>query len=332
MKKVAIIGAGLSSLALADDIADIAEVTIFEKHHQIGGRMATKEYLPFEFDHGAQFFKVKNPEFSVFVDRLKKAGVVDCWTANFVEIDGNQVIKSRIWDEDFPHYVGIPNMSSVGHFMYGELLNRDVKIFLNKRITRVCKRNNASWCLKDDHNELGTYDWVITAIPAEQTLSLMPSTFMHTDTIKKIDMQPCFALLMGYDYVADLFWDVAHIANSNLSWISVNSTKPERKPYTTIVAMSRNNWAEAHFNRTEAWVIHSLRESVDSVLGKQLTQPNLVHLKKWHYANARKLGQEKVLIDPLQHLASCGDWCISGRVESAYLSGKKLGRELKQYI
>ncbi|OYY81101.1 MAG: hypothetical protein B7Y34_04835 [Methylophilales bacterium 16-45-9] len=95
MKKVAIIGAGLSGLTLAQQIVDIAEVTIFEKFHQVSGRMAAREHLPFVFDHGAQFFTVKYPEFADVIHHLKEANVVDSWEARFVEVDGT--LSSLCW-------------------------------------------------------------------------------------------------------------------------------------------------------------------------------------------------------------------------------------------
>ncbi|MFZ9092741.1 MAG: NAD(P)-binding protein [Planctomycetaceae bacterium] len=48
MKSVAIIGAGLSGLTLANRLQNRAEVTVFEKSGGFGGRMATRHaYLHF---------------------------------------------------------------------------------------------------------------------------------------------------------------------------------------------------------------------------------------------------------------------------------------------
>ena len=51
----------------------------------------------------------------------------------------------------------------------------------------------------------------------------------------------------------------------------------------------------------------------------------------WHYANApkRDLG---VYIDYEMKVAACGDWCMHGRLESAYLSGKKTAEKVMEAL
>lgn len=62
-KKIAIIGAGMSGLNLANHLADVAEIVVFEKSDKLGGRIATHQTSDFTFDHGAQFFTAKSPAF-----------------------------------------------------------------------------------------------------------------------------------------------------------------------------------------------------------------------------------------------------------------------------
>jgi predicted NAD/FAD-dependent oxidoreductase len=66
-KRIAIIGAGMSGLTLANRLSKIAEVVLFEKSRGVGGRMSTRQADPFTFDHGAQFFTVRDKRFSVFI-------------------------------------------------------------------------------------------------------------------------------------------------------------------------------------------------------------------------------------------------------------------------
>ena len=51
----------------------------------------------------------------------------------------------------------------------------------------------------------------------------------------------------------------------------------------------------------------------------------------WHFANApkRDLG---VFVDYEMKVAACGDWCMHGRVESAYLSGKETAAKVKDAL
>ncbi len=332
MKKIAIIGAGLSGLTLARQIADVADITLFEKFHQVSGRMAMRENAPFAFDHGAQFFTVKHPEFASFVHHLKQVGVVASWEARFVEVDGTHVKKSRAWEHSYPHYVGVPDMTSIGKYLSAQLLQCDVDIRLNTHVQGMQKQNN-QWCLTDTSgNALGRYDWVVTAIPVAQTVDVMPNSFMHQHTMRHIEMLPCYALMLGYAQPLNLSWDAAHVTNSVLSWVSVNSSKPGRNASTCVVAMSRNVWAAEHLHHDESWVKQTLLAALVGIVGEQVMHPQVVALKKWHFANAPKTELQNVLIDTHQQLASCGDWCISGRVESAFMSAIHLSKQIRSAL
>ena len=59
MKKIAIIGAGISGLTLAHQLKAHADIVVFEKARGVGGRMSTRYGDQFEFDHAAQFFTAR---------------------------------------------------------------------------------------------------------------------------------------------------------------------------------------------------------------------------------------------------------------------------------
>ena len=57
-------------------------------------------------------------------------------------------------------------------------------------------------------------------------------------------MVGCYALMLELNNSFEHPWDVAHISGSDLSWISINSTKPDRVSTPCVVALSTNRWAE----------------------------------------------------------------------------------------
>ena len=79
MKKIAIIGAGLSGLTLAQTLNGYADVTIFEKSRGVGGRMSTRYANPFQFDHGAQFFTVRSEKFLEFLTPYIDRNLIGLW-------------------------------------------------------------------------------------------------------------------------------------------------------------------------------------------------------------------------------------------------------------
>ena len=62
-----------------------------------------------------------------------------------------------------------------------------------------------------DGEIFGHYDWVISSIPAEQSLKLLPDYFSHYDALKQKKMLGCYSLMLGFDEALDLDWDAAQL-------------------------------------------------------------------------------------------------------------------------
>jgi NADPH-dependent 2,4-dienoyl-CoA reductase/sulfur reductase-like enzyme len=75
---MAVVGAGISGLTCARTLADHGlPVTVFEKSRGVGGRMATRRSdNGAVFDHGAQYFTVRDQRFQNCVDSWQHAGLV----------------------------------------------------------------------------------------------------------------------------------------------------------------------------------------------------------------------------------------------------------------
>ena len=110
MSRIAIIGAGIGGLTLAQALADQHEVVVFEKGRGMGGRMATRYADGFAFDHGAQYFTARDPRFVALVDKLVAVGAVAPWQGPIASIAADGTISVDGMRDG--HYVGTPNMNS----------------------------------------------------------------------------------------------------------------------------------------------------------------------------------------------------------------------------
>lgn len=323
MKKIAIIGTGLAGLTLATQLRERAHITLFEKARGVGGRLSTRYTPVYEFDHGAQYFTVKNKAFQAFTDKLLAARVIQRWEPLIAKFSDRNILKFSSWDKSLPHYVGIPRMNAIAKYLAQP---HDVK--LNTHITKL-KRINHAWTLESDQAlHFDNYDWVICTAPAAQAAMLMPVFFKHMSILQNIKMQPCFAMMLGFKTPFELPWQAAIVKNNMISWMSVNSCKPMRQPAATLVALSSNQWANEHEDITTDWITTTMLDEVIQLTQLDRQQIDYLNLHRWRYANMSKFMLTYPLIDVTNQLAACGDWCISGRIESSYLAATRLASAL----
>ena len=319
--RVAVVGAGVAGLRAAALLAERAEVVVFEKSRGLGGRAATRRAGAFHFDHGAQYFRARDPEFVAYVERLVAAGVVAPWKARFAEIDGAS-IRLATWEDGEPHYVGVPGMNALGRFMAQGL---DVR--QETRIVRA-EADGPGWRLTAESGEAHGFDALVLALPARQALDLLPPESPLAASAAAANMQGCFALMLGFDAPPRADFDAALVRGSCLSWLSACHTKPGRGEAAAWVALSANAWADAHIEDDPAQVREAMMDALAPLLGAEVRAAAHVTLHRWRYANAGRARVAPVALDAARRLAVCGDWLVQGRVEAAFVSGAAAARGL----
>jgi len=333
--RIAIIGAGLSGLTLATELAPHAEITVFEKSRGVSGRMATRYAEPYAFDHGTQFFTVRTPEFRAHLEPLLAQGHVAEWTGHVVTMrpgaapDGPPLLEDRPWLE--PHYVPAPNMNQLG-----KLLSAPCKVVLNTQVEPLAIRDGLGWRLFDlGCNALGHFDWVISTAPSTQTARLFGSYLSPAAELPNVRMLGCFTLMLGFNKPWDREWIAAKVRGAAgettpIEWIAVNSSKPGRNAkVTSLVVHSRNDWAQAHieddFQANQAALLRHLA----ALTGIDGLKANYLAMHRWRYALVAEPGAHPPFVDSELRLASTGDWCAASRVEDAWLNAQKLAVTLK---
>jgi renalase len=327
MTNIAIIGAGLSGLTVANILKDHADITIFEKSRGVSGRMSTRHAYPYSFDHGAQFFKAKTDEFRKFINPMIKKGLIGLWNARFVEIKNRKITKERQWSNDYNHYVGVPSMNAIAKY-----LSQDIQVKLVTCVKYI-RKQNCKWILKNEQGEdLGEFDWVILTAPAEQALNLIPSSLSLYSKVSLVKMQSCFSLMLGFQDSLAIDFDAALVRGEDISWISVNSSKPCRNQSFCLLVHSTNKWSDQHIDDDRNQVMNYLCQQTSKIIGHDVYKADHISLHSWHYANIQKQIGETYLIDPHENIGVCGDWLIQGRVESAFTSGYRLANKIIQEI
>lgn len=324
MKQIAIIGAGMAGLTLAHLLKSSTKVTVLEKSRGLGGRMSTRYAGEYEFDHGVQFFTIKNPLFAEFMKPLIEHGIIKRWDARFAEIRENTITKQRQWNNAFPHYVGAPRMNVIGKHMA-----QGIDVQTECHVAEIEWQDN-KWQLYDkEHKHIGSFDWVISTAPAEQARALLPAGFAHHKRLDSTHMLGCYTLMLGLPSAPTLAYDAAVVKNMDISWIATNSSKPGRPEGFSLVVQATNRWAQAHMEDDIESVKNHMMQELEKVINQPIALPDYCTVHRWRYANIDAQNQSPYIIDTTSQLAACGDWCIKGRVESAFISAFYLAKELR---
>ena len=325
--KIAIIGAGIAGLSLAHLLSPKHSVTLFESHTMAGGRITDYCLNGCYFDHGAQFFTAKSPQFKNFIQAYVERGLLQHWPARFVEIDKDTFNNAHTWETEYPHYVGCPTMSA-----WPQALAEGLNIHFGVTITEM-NFDHQQWYLESAQGTWDdTFDWLVTTTPALTTKTLVPEGYAHLNDIKQRDMLPCYSLMLSLTDRISLPWDTALVRYRDISWISVNSTKPDRGDIMTLLAHSTNLWAREHYDLDDARVIQHLTDEVVSVAGFDTSLIEHIGCHRWQYANVKRHYGPRSYRDEKLKLATIGDWCIKGRVESAFLSAHDLSQYLNAIV
>ena len=318
--RVAVIGAGLSGLFCARTLSDHnLRAVVFDKGRGPGGRMSTRRVKTLDdgttFDHGAQYFTARDERFRRYVDAWRTAGLVRCWRPRVGVYDGDTLSAK---ESDTQRFVGTPGMNEICRH-----LAEDIDVEYQTRVGEIAREGDA-WLLEtDDGRELGHFDRVIVTAPPTQTFELLervnPSFLEH---LRRVDMQPCWALMAAFSNGLDSQFDGAFVNEGPLIWIARNAAKPGRETdHDTWVMHADHEWTREHLEEDADAVAAELLDAFFDVLGIEPSETAWHHAHRWRYAKAKAALKEGALYDTELGIGACGDWSAGNRVEGAFLAG-----------
>jgi predicted NAD/FAD-dependent oxidoreductase len=309
---IAVIGAGVAGAFAARGLAEAGEpVTVFDKGRSIGGRLAQRRREGAVFDHGAQFIRPTDPLLVQLMEAGVEAGVVARWPA--AEVDERRA------------YVGTPGMATPLKQLLAE-----VPVETNCRIARLARDGEGWWLDDAGGNRHGPFTFVVIAIPPVQAKELLASIEGGAPTVlqaavEKARLAPCWALLMAFDPPLELEgFDARSVDGGPISWLARNTSKPGRAGRDAWTVHASPAWSIEHLEETPEVVAPLLLEAFRAVTGVGDVEPCYIEAHRWRYALVTEPVSEAALFDRGSGLGICGDWCLGGKVEAAFLSGRAL--------
>lgn len=355
MTRIAVIGAGVAGSECARSLHGAgADVVLFDKGRGPGGRCSTRRVLTngveVSFDHGAQYFTIRDESNAALVEDWIRAGAVARWRALIGTLErGTLAAEGRDREGSFGsgtdnsspapppiRYVGTPGMSAIV-----KALQRDLDVRFGCRIRHI-EADGSSWRLRAGPGQDPDHRFdavVVTAPPAQAAELLQPAAPRLAAQVGTARLAPCWATMVHFDdrvrfagphtlteaavaEVGGLF-----VRDSPLSWVASQRTKPGRADVEHWVLHASAEWSAAHLEQDPAEVGRLMLEAFEDAT--QTTPPVVLHQTshRWRYASVATPGHTPFLWSD-RRIAVCGDWCVGGRVEGAILSGRALAEHL----
>jgi renalase len=335
----AVVGAGMAGIACARTLMQAGHrVTVFEKNRTPGGRMASCNTEFGDFDHGAQYFTVRDTRFEKAL--ATSAGLVRPWSANTVRIldEAGRVVASALPPKE-SHWVPTPGMNALLKHWSQPLAAADALV-LETEVIRLeaDKLHPDRWQLQTEGPGAGSlvysgFDAVILALPAPRAHALLQSSQQGKALLPGlagVNLAPCWTLMLAFPKALQPNlshlgpqWNAARSTHHRIAWLARESSKPGRSAIERWTVQASPDWSTRHLDDDAARVQAKLLKAFTEVTGIR-AQPTHAVVHRWRHAQTTDVLGQAFLWDARSRIGSCGDWCTGHRVEDAFVSGLEM--------
>ena len=342
-QQIAIIGAGIAGIACARTLVQAGHhVTVFEKSRGVGGRMATRQSPFGSFDHGVQYFTVRDGRFARALRTVPD--LCRPWSANTVRVlDERGLVAAAALPSSEAHWVSSPGMNELAK-RWAQPLVESQQVELQTRITRIERDalDPQRWQLHstgedESQHVFSGFDAVLLAMPSTQARLLLQASGQAkamVQQIEKVQVAPCWTLMLAFPQAVQPGlttlgpqWNAARSTHHRIAWLARESSKPGREIIERWTVQASAAWSQEHLDDDPARVQAKLIKAFSEITGIR-AEPAHAEVHRWHYAKTTQPLGKSHLWDAKTHIGVCGDWCLGHRVEEAFLSGLELALEV----
>jgi predicted NAD/FAD-dependent oxidoreductase len=296
--------------------------------------MSTRESNFGTFDHGAQYFTVRDPRFSLAIQAVPgSTDICRPWSANAVRVLdplGHVFEAARATKE--AHFVAKPGMNALVRH-WAEPLGKAVSYYTE--VTRLERGSKGLWTLHTEAKSFAGFDHVLLAIPSVQAENLLKASGKEAadarwlKAMQAVDVAPCWTMMVAFPNATQPNlhigpqWNAARSIHHRIAWLTRESSKPGRGKVERWTIQASAAWSAEHITDTETRVKAKLLRAFSELTGIR-AEPAHAQLHRWLYAKTVKPLGVSYQYNPANGLGTCGDWHLGHRVEDAFVSGLEL--------
>ena len=304
MKKIAIIGTGLSAIFSAIHLrknTDL-EINLFDKARGLGGRLATRRAEGGKFDHGAQYFSIERINNLPEIQMLINEGVIN-----------------NIEDKDI--YFSPDGMTNIA-----KKLLIDFNIFKEHKLVSIDKENE-NYKLFFENGSTFNSDYIIMSCPMPQSLEILNKSKIDYDNnlikdLEDLSYFPCIVVMIKSEIkLSNLDKHIGTDVDSKyISWIGDNYGKKVSNIENYYTIQCSPEFSYENFENEYDETNEKLKHEMEKIFGSNY---QILSNHKWRYSIPKNFyqGDNSLVINQKDFLGLCGDIFTNGRFDGAITSG-----------
>ncbi len=324
-RRVLVIGAGLAGLLAAGRLEQAGvEVLLLEKSRGVGGRMATRRFGEGVFDHGAQFFTVREPLFKELVERWLAQGWATWWSNGFAAPD-------RAYKPDgHPRYRGQAGMTTIPKALAGTLAIR-----LKAQVEAITKYRDG-WEIRLQDGEVIHSRGVVLTPPPPQAAALLSAGGVElparvSSDLADLTYDPCIAVLALLDEPGAIPAPGGmQFEAGPVRWIADNQQKGISPSGSAVTIHASAAYSHAHWETPAAAIVEELLAAAAPWVGRGRSQ---TQIQRWRFSQPRARHPERCLtVEGDAPLVFAGDAFGGPKIEGAALSGLRAAEVMLEML
>jgi renalase len=304
--RVIVVGAGIAGVTCARELVRAGhEVDVRERAMAVGGRMAAPQIEGRPVDIGASYFTASDPAFVRQVQDWCSRGLARCWTDRFPQLTaaGLKELAPGPW-----RYATPGGLASLVADLAPE----------STGLGRLVSRIEPGPAVDGE-----PADAVVLAMPDPQAERILgPGLPEVRARVERRSWEPVIALAANFGRRTWEPFEGAFINDHpTLRWVADDGRR-RGDDAAVLVAHSTGAFAAGFLTQPAAAGPH-MAEALDRLLG--CGRPRSVHIHRWSFARPAESRHESHFFGS-DRVGLAGDGWGAPRVETAWLSGRALGR------